>query len=63
METIELTTPRLRLRQWRDSDRDPFATMNADPVVMDCSAGKNSAAQALPVQSHARAVRWPGEVS
>jgi RimJ/RimL family protein N-acetyltransferase len=23
------------LRAWRDEDRDPFATMNADPVVME----------------------------
>jgi RimJ/RimL family protein N-acetyltransferase len=32
---IELQTPRLRLRQWRESDRAPFAAMNADPVVME----------------------------
>ncbi|MEO5669649.1 MAG: GNAT family N-acetyltransferase [Ramlibacter sp.] len=32
---IELETPRLRLRQWRESDREPFAAMNADPVVME----------------------------
>ena len=31
---IELETPRLRLRQWRDSDREPFAALNADPEVM-----------------------------
>lgn len=31
---IELTTPRLRLRQWRASDLEPFAALNADPVVM-----------------------------
>ena len=31
---IELHTPRLLLRQWRDSDREPFARMNADPDVM-----------------------------
>lgn len=31
---IEVETPRLRLRQWRESDREPFAAMNADPVVM-----------------------------
>lgn len=27
-------TPRLLLRRWRDSDREPFARMNADPAVM-----------------------------
>jgi len=32
---IELETARLRLRQWRESDREPFAAMNADPVVME----------------------------
>ncbi len=32
---IELETPRLRLRQWRESDREPFAALNADPVVME----------------------------
>lgn len=30
-----LTTPRLLLRAWRDSDREPFATLNADPRVME----------------------------
>jgi RimJ/RimL family protein N-acetyltransferase len=30
----ELTTDRLLMRQWRDSDREPFAAMNADPAVM-----------------------------
>ena len=32
---IELVTSRLRLRQWRESDREPFAAMNADPAVME----------------------------
>lgn len=31
---MEITTERLRLRQWRDADREPFAAMNADPDVM-----------------------------
>jgi len=30
----ELRTGRLVLRQWRDSDLDPFAALNADPEVM-----------------------------
>lgn len=30
----ELTTPRLRMRRWREADRDPFAALNADPEVM-----------------------------
>ena len=32
---IEFETPRLRLRQWRKSDREPFSAMNADPAVME----------------------------
>jgi len=32
---VELRTPRLLLRQWRDSDLVPFAALNADPVVME----------------------------
>ncbi len=31
---FELTTTRLRLRNWRDSDRQPFAVLNAHPEVM-----------------------------
>ena len=34
MSRRELRTPRLHLRAWRDSDRTPFAAMNADPRVM-----------------------------
>jgi RimJ/RimL family protein N-acetyltransferase len=30
----ELRTPRLVLRQWRQSDLEPFAALNADPEVM-----------------------------
>lgn len=30
----ELTTQRLRLRRWEDSDLVPFASLNADPEVM-----------------------------
>jgi RimJ/RimL family protein N-acetyltransferase len=29
------TTPRLRLRPWRDEDIDPFAALNADPRVRE----------------------------
>lgn len=31
---IEFATPRLRLRQWTAADRESFAALNADPVVM-----------------------------
>jgi RimJ/RimL family protein N-acetyltransferase len=32
---MELQTPRLLLRRWRESDREPFAALNADPRVME----------------------------
>jgi len=31
----ELVTARLRLRTWHESDREPFAELNADPEVME----------------------------
>jgi RimJ/RimL family protein N-acetyltransferase len=31
----ELRTERLLLRHWREEDREPFAALNADPVVME----------------------------
>ncbi len=30
-----IETERLLLRRWRDSDREPFAALNADPLVME----------------------------
>jgi RimJ/RimL family protein N-acetyltransferase len=33
-QALQLETPRLTLRRWQESDREPFAEMNADPVVM-----------------------------
>jgi RimJ/RimL family protein N-acetyltransferase len=35
VEVVPLTTERLLLRQWRDSDLAPFARLNADPKVME----------------------------
>jgi RimJ/RimL family protein N-acetyltransferase len=32
---VIVRTPRLALRQWTDSDIEPFAAMNADPRVME----------------------------
>jgi len=37
--TDRLTTERLLLRRWRDSDRLPFQRMNADPRVMEFMPG------------------------
>src|SRR5204863_10045154 len=31
----ELMTVRLKLRQWRAADLEPFASLNADPAVID----------------------------
>jgi RimJ/RimL family protein N-acetyltransferase len=33
--TAVLVTPRVRLRRWRPEDREPFAALNADPLVME----------------------------
>ncbi len=35
MAEFHLATERLVLRSWRRADRDPFAALNADPVVME----------------------------
>lgn len=35
MPTPEIATDRLRLRGWHESDRAPFAAMNADSAVME----------------------------
>ena len=35
MAPFELETGRLRLRSWRDADREPYAALNADPAVME----------------------------
>lgn len=33
--TIILETDRIKLRRWEDSDREPFARMNNDPLIME----------------------------
>lgn len=35
MTPIELNTERLRLRQWKASDREPYAKLSADPRVRE----------------------------
>jgi RimJ/RimL family protein N-acetyltransferase len=32
---VHIVTSRLKLREWTDADRDPFAAINADPRVME----------------------------
>ena len=43
--TATLTTPRLHLRRWRDSDREPFQAIDADPRVMEFMPGPLSPQQ------------------
>jgi len=38
-------TARLLLREWRDSDREPFAALKADPVVMEHFRGTATRAE------------------
>ena len=38
-QPLQLETPRLILRRWQECDREHFARMNADPVVMRYFAG------------------------
>jgi len=40
-----MRTERLVMRQWQDSDREPFAALNADPQVMEHFPNRLSRAQ------------------
>ena len=70
---ISLRTPRLLLREWRDDDREPFARMSNDAVVMEMLLPMDRAASdawIMQMQGHHRkhgfcqwAVERPGEVS
>lgn len=60
---IELDTERLRLRQWRASDRAPFAELNADPRVMEFFPARldRQASDALAQRIETKiAARWWG---
>lgn len=56
MPSIELTTPRLCLRTWRDDDLPAFAALNADPEVMRhfpaCMSREESDALAARIVQH-----------
>ena len=45
MPDLILKTDRLLLRPWRKSDLEPFAELNADPVVMEHFASPLSCAE------------------
>ena len=44
---VELRTPRLLLRQWKDDDLEAWATMNADPAVRRYFPSVHTHAEAL----------------
>ena len=52
----EIRTERLLLRRWRPEDREPFALMNADPLVVSFLpgplAGRDSDALAARIENH-----------
>jgi RimJ/RimL family protein N-acetyltransferase len=54
---IEVSTERLRLRQWRPSDYEPFAQVNADPRVMEFFPSTLG-----PEESNAAADRWQAQI-
>ena len=51
----DLSTARLRLRQWRASDREPFAALNTDPRVMEFMPGCLSRAESDAVAQRSEA--------
>lgn len=53
-----LETARLRLRDWRDEDREPFAALNADARVMEYFLSTQSRAA-----SDASIDRWQSEIA
>lgn len=64
-----LTTERLVLRPWRDSDLAPFAALNADPVVMEHFPATLTREESDAVAGRMRAALaergfgwWPAEV-
>jgi 3-dehydroquinate dehydratase / shikimate dehydrogenase len=58
----ELRTARLRLRQWTEGDREPFARLNADASVMEYFPSTLSASEsdtlAAAIESHIEQNGW-----
>ena len=48
-----IETERLLLRRWKESDREPFARMNADPLVMEFLGPLLSREQTVALIEHA----------
>jgi RimJ/RimL family protein N-acetyltransferase len=61
-DEITLRTKRLLLRPWREQDREPFAALNADPLVMEWfpapMAPAESNAVADRIEAHFRQTGW-----
>jgi RimJ/RimL family protein N-acetyltransferase len=55
-ELIEFDTERLRLRQWRSADREPFAAINADPRVMEFLPALLTRAESNAIADHCEAL-------
>ena len=57
MATLAGTTARLRLRQWTERDREPYAALNGDPEVM-----RYFPAPYAPEESHAQLERMRAQI-
>jgi RimJ/RimL family protein N-acetyltransferase len=59
---VALRTERLTLRPWRQTDREPFARLNADPNVMryfpSCLSKEKSDSLARVIQAHIEEHGW-----
>jgi RimJ/RimL family protein N-acetyltransferase len=55
---IEFRTDRLRLRQWHDADREPFARLNADSRVMEFFPNLLDRAMLMRIQSKIADKGW-----
>ena len=57
VQPLALATARLLLRQWRQSDRDPFSALCADPKVMEfLSSARDRATSAAAIE------RWSNRI-
>lgn len=63
-----IITERLLLRPWRDTDREPFALLNADPEVMEYLGGPQTPAESnatidrqLALIAEAKPAYWAAE--
>ena len=54
----QLRTSRLTLREWRDSDLEPFAALNADPDVMRQICRKFTKKYSTAQENFAKIATW-----